>query len=105
MSTMDADTGPAPLEDPAYAPQHPPVGGIVPEVVRKWGPHSQYRWFGRFWPQLKAQPYSFWAGFYCSSESHRGLCCSSCTDDKDEGYGDDIDGCCCVAIRARMDGE
>jgi hypothetical protein len=97
MTTMTADTGTAPLDDPAYVPQHPPVNGIVPEVVRKWGLRSQYRWFGRFWPQLKAQPYSFWAAFYCSSESHRGLCCSSCIEDKAEGYGDDIDGCCCRA--------
>ncbi len=90
----------APLDDPAYVPQHPPVNGIVPDVVRKWGPRSQIRWFDRFWNELKAQPYSFWAGFYCHSVSHRGMCCSSCIADKDEGYGDDIEGCCCEAIRA-----
>lgn len=30
--------------------------------------------------------------------SHKGWCCESCLEDKAEGYGDDIEGCCCRAI-------
>jgi len=32
--------------------------------------------------------------FFESEEYH----CDSCLDDKDEGYGDDIMGCCCIHI-------
>lgn len=28
-------------------------------------------------------------------EAHPGRCCESCLQDKELGYGDDIDGCCC----------
>lgn len=85
----------APLDDPAYEPAHPPVDGVPPDVVRKWGPRSQMRWFSRFGRDLKPQPYSFWAEFYCSSEQHRGGCCVSCIEDG-EVYED---ACCCQGLR------
>lgn len=93
----------APLEDPAYVPEHPPVDGNVPDIVAKWGPRSQLRWFDRYRDQLKPQPHARWALFYVHSEAHRGLCCDSCLDDEAMGYGSDIDECCCQALRARDD--
>ena len=92
----------APLDDPAYVPQHPPVNGTVPDVVAKWGPRSQRRWFRRYNGQLQAMPHSEWARFYCSSEEHRGLCCGSCLDDDEMGYGSGIDECCCYALKEKM---
>lgn len=89
----------APLEDPAYDPVHKPVNGVPPDVVARWGPRSQVRWFGRFWEQLRPQRKEFWDRFYCSSEQHRGDCCVSCTADAEEGYRDwDEDKCCCKAF-------
>jgi hypothetical protein len=92
-----------PLDDPAYVPLNPPVNGHPTDVVAKWGARSQLRWFARFQNQLKPWPHAEWGRFYCESESHRGQCCSSCIDDKANGYGDDIDECCCEALRARDD--
>lgn len=84
----------APLEDPAYEPLHPPVDGLVPDVVERWGPRSQLRWFERYHSALKPQPTSVWERFYVSSVSHRGDCCISCIEDGEyfENY------CCCKAI-------
>lgn len=89
-----------PLDDPAYKPKHPPLpGGGVPDVVAKWGVRSQRRWFRRFLPQLGCHTEDVWNRFYVHSEYHRGLCCSSCLDEMDEGYGDyPYKGyCCCRA--------
>lgn len=30
-----------------------------------------------------------------NKEGHVGECCFSCVEDKEYGFGDDIDGCCC----------
>lgn len=88
----------APLEDPAYTPAHPPVDGQVPDVIAKWGPRSQLRWFRRFGTQLGRR--KGWDLFYCESEHHRGLCCGSCWDEWQAGTGVMVDGwCCCQAIR------
>jgi hypothetical protein len=86
----------APLEDPDYSPLHPPVDGNIPDVVAKWGPRSQLRWFDRYASQLKPQKISRWNEFYCSVEGHRGECCSSCLQDK--LVYDYLPGvCCCLA--------
>jgi len=82
----------APLDDPAYAPEHPPINGIIPPVVARWGPKSQRRWFRRFRAELKWQSLD---GFYCESEHHVGSCCDSCAQDAAMGYGGDVDGYCC----------
>lgn len=93
----------APLDDPNYEPKHPPINGNVPDVVAKWGPQSQLRWFTRFHDQLKPQKHSTWDHFYCESDHHRGSCCNSCRDDIEMGYDyppEDDDGnplCCCRA--------
>jgi hypothetical protein len=93
----------APLEDPAYEPLNPPVNGLPPDVVAKWGPRSQHRWFVRYQGQIKPMKYSEWDRFYCDSDDHLGLCCSSCISDIEEGYQDwDEDRCCC---RAPLDWE
>lgn len=89
----------APLDDPAYVPQHPPVNGFIPDVVAKWGVRSQQRWFRRFRNQVAAQPYSRWALFYCDSAEHLGLCCPSCIGDQEEGYYDMWEHCCCRGIK------
>lgn len=90
-----------PLEDPDYQPLHPPVNGLIPDVVEKWGPRSQRRWFLRFNDQLQDQPYSVWEQYYVYSTEHRGLCCSSCESDADAGYGDDLERCCCRADKTK----
>lgn len=69
-------TLPAPLDDPAYTPLHPPVGGQVPAVVEKRGMRSQLRWFRRFRRELA--PRRGWSPYYVDSEHHRGLCCDRC---------------------------
>jgi hypothetical protein len=94
----------APLDDPGYQPAHAPVNGEIPDVVAKWSPKSQRRWFNRFNGQFKPQKHEVWARFYCMSEHHRGFCCSSCLQDYDIGYDwppEDNDGnelCCCYAL-------
>lgn len=90
----------APLEDPAYDPVHKPVDGWPPDVVAKWGPRSQVRWFNRFRKELRRQKYTYWEQFYCASEQHRGSCCSSCIGDQVGGWRDwDEAYCCCQAMR------
>ena len=86
----------APLDDPAYIPQYPPVDGQVPEVVVKWGPRSQLRWFRRFGKLLGVR--NDWDRYYCTSPHHRGLCCTSCEGEYLDGYqggGVMMDGWCC----------
>lgn len=84
-----------PLEDRNYTPKHPPVDGYIPAVVEKWGPRSQVRWFDRFMSELRPQKPDVWERYYCSSEEHKGSCCSSCIQDRDEGYFDLYPKCCC----------
>jgi hypothetical protein len=91
---------PPPLEDPDYRPLHPPgPRGEIPAVVAKWAAASQLRWFRRFTGQLGRFPGAVWARFHCASPDHLGLCCDSCLDDQQEGYGLD-DRCCCRATKA-----
>jgi hypothetical protein len=93
----------APLDDPSYVPKHPPVNGVVPWVVAKWGARSQLRWFRRFEGQLRRQVWSsFWEPYFIDSEQHRGRCCSSCVADIEDGYDYyDPDRCCCWADEGR----
>lgn len=95
----------APLEDPAYEPKHPPVEGHVPEVVAKWGPRSQVRWFRRFRNQLKT--YGDWGQYFIDTELHRGPCCFSCQEEYWE-YSTGVimdDYCCCKGARALREQE
>ncbi|HZP54350.1 hypothetical protein [Actinocrinis sp.] len=96
---MPADL--APLDDPTYQPQHPPVNGQIPDVITKWGPRSQVRWFQRFRTELG--PRRDWELFYCHSEYHRGLCCTSCEDEGYEGVRGCGDYCCCRDGRLARD--
>jgi hypothetical protein len=86
-----------PLEDPAYQPRYPPAGGLPPDVVAKWGPRSQVRWFDRYRGQLRRAPSAFWDRFYCTTTAHRGNCCTSCESDWLMGYAEDMERCCCRA--------
>jgi hypothetical protein len=84
----------APLEDPDYEPEHPPVNGQIPDVVAKFGKDTQLRWFNRFRGQLGSginyNPY------YCNSLHHLGPCCVSCVGEYEDGDGSVIeDGWCC----------
>ena len=91
----------APLDDPSYVPEHPLVDGIVPTVVRKWGPRSQLRWFRRFRHQL-AHGQDL-AHLHAESPHHTGWCCSSCAAEYEYGMGVMIDGwCCCKDRRAKQ---
>jgi hypothetical protein len=87
----------APLEDPTYTPVHQPAGGAIPDVVSRWGPRSQLRWFHRFAGALTPQKPAVWDRFYCESEQHRGLCCSSCQGDDYLFWGEPE--CCCHAVQ------
>lgn len=96
----------APLEDPTYQPVHVPISGRAPDVVAKWGPRSQVRWFERFvgHGHDKYARADYWDRFYVESELHRGLHCSSCVEEQNGGYQDyDPDWCCCRATRRRED--
>lgn len=83
----------APLDDPRYEPLHSPVDGRIPEVVAKWGPRSQLRWFTRFRAELA--PGQAWSSYYVHSEWHRGVCCFSCNAEYEHGTGVMMDGWCC----------
>lgn len=87
----------APLDDPTYAPAHPPVNGRVPEIVAKWAAASQLRWFARFSGELTPALAADWEPFHCSSDAHRGVCCASCLSDEEDGYWDGPT-CCCKAL-------
>ncbi len=81
MVAVDSLPAPvAPLDDPAYTPAHPPVDGLVPDVVEKWGAASQVRWFRRFGATLKPQPRAVWDRYYLVTTRHRGAHCS-CSED------------------------
>lgn len=85
-----------PLDNPAYEPQHPPVDGQIPEVVRRFGKATQIRWFARFGDQLGAR--RDWDEYWCMSEHHQGFCCGSCIGEFEDGYqggGVMTDGWCC----------
>lgn len=85
----------APLEDLSYIPKHPPIDGQIPEVVAKWGPRSQLRWFDRFNDEVNPQKRDIWEKHYCVSLQHKGFCCISCQEDG-EVFEDQ---CCCKAIQ------
>lgn len=91
----------APLENPEYVPEHPPVDGRIPEVVSKFGKKTQLRWFRRFGEEINASENV--DKYYYSSEYHKGACCSSCLSEFEDGYlggGVIADGfCCCQDIR------
>lgn len=88
----------APLDDPTYQPEHPPVAGQIPDVVAKWGPPSQVRWFRRFGAELGLR--RDWDRYYCQSEHHRDLCCYSCEDEGERGT-QGCGYCCCRDERIR----
>lgn len=85
----------APLDDPNYEPEHPPVNGIIPGVVAKWGPRSQLRWFRRFRSQLSDRQGQGWDQFYYVTENHLGGCCYSCAEEYEYSTGVMMDGWCC----------
>lgn len=92
--------GVAPLNNPSYVPRHPPQDGRVPDVVEKWGPRSQLRWFERYGSALRPQPLATWNRFHHNSPFHRGDCCISCIEDGE--FFEDDNGqrlCCCLSFR------
>lgn len=85
-----------PLEDSDYEPEHPPVDGKIPEVVARFGPSTQIRWFMRFHRSLTEE--AKLDEYYVTSENHKGPCCSSCMGEFIDGYqggGVIADGWCC----------
>lgn len=90
----------APLEDPQYVPEHPPVDGRIPSVVSKFGAATQVRWFQRFLKDLKPMPYDEWERYHIHSVEHPGSCCMSCDEDEELGYGSmRPDFCCCRSMK------
>jgi hypothetical protein len=91
----------APLLNPSYEPEHPPINGTVPEVVARFGMATQIRWFQRFYRELNHD--TAWDEYYIHSEHHKGLHCISCSYDFNDGYhggGVIMDGwCCCLDSR------
>lgn len=87
----------SPLNDDEYIPKHPPIDGVIPDVVATWGARTQVRWFQRFRTELGVHPPAEWDRYYVSSLSHRGLCCVSCAYDEEDGI-DTVDACCCLAV-------
>lgn len=93
----------APLDDPTYEPKHPPMNGGVPDVVAKWGPRSQVRWFRRFALHLDKRRDR--DQYYCANALHRGMCCHSCEEEFWEySTGVMMDGyCCCKGARTEWE--
>jgi hypothetical protein len=84
-----------PLENPNYVPEHPPVNGLIPNVVARFGMRTQIRWFKRFWRQIDRTDLT---AYHCQSEHHLGPCCTSCIGEYNDGYqggGVMVDGYCC----------
>jgi hypothetical protein len=90
----------APLDESGYRPEHPPINGRIPAVVRRFGPRTQIRWFSRF-HKLLAAPWPDGSDhFYLSSVDHRGRCCQECERQPTYLRWNDpvIEGpCCCKA--------
>lgn len=84
----------APLEDPTYEPKHPPINGQPPDVVAKWGPRSQVRWFRRFHGSVTIRD---WRRFFVMSIEHRDVCCQACFDPDEYWDGEE---CCCRGFAA-----
>lgn len=68
----------------------------IPEGLELPPPADQLDWFDH--QRGMERPLAVWNRYYCVSVSHRGLHCDSCLDDKADGHGDDIEGCCCRAL-------
>lgn len=90
--TSPVDDG-SPLNDPDFEPGHPPVDGMIPDVVRRWGKPSQLRWFNRY--RRKLATGQDVTGLSVSSEHHLGWCCWTCVVEDEEGRGVIMDGYCC----------
>lgn len=88
-----------PLDDPAHVPLNPPVDGQIPDVVSRFGPATQIRYFRRFWDDLGVLTEERLRDYYCHSIEHRGACCSSCIADEWDGYDYGGSGCCCRSTR------
>lgn len=86
-----------PLEDPRYIPLHPPVNGMIPDVIERWGPSSQIRWFTRFRQDLKLWRVDL-TSYWISSLEHRGACCGTCLGELEETGIDPMDGYCCCCL-------
>jgi hypothetical protein len=90
------------LEDPSYTPKYQPVRGKPPEVVKKWRPRSQVRWFARMWRDDKLNVFTReLTDYYCHSVEHTGPCCISCEmDEHENGWPNFDDHCCCYGYTA-----
>jgi hypothetical protein len=89
-----------PLEDPNYDPVHKPTARKpIPDIISRWNPASQVRWFTRFSDELRAMrlapigKHFDWSPWYVSSVEHKGWCCGSCQG-SDEGEWWDGPECC-----------
>lgn len=89
-----------PLEDLDYDPKHKPEHGRVPEIVGRWGPKSQLRWFERFRRDLYGSQAVRLYDFYCESVEHKGYCCGSCMSEEYDGDKPYDDYCCCEGYKA-----
>lgn len=87
----------APLNDRRYEPIHRPVNRRVPEIVAKWGPPSQVRWFHRFWDEIDWRTVDS-SRYHIHSTRHLGPCCAGCMSDEEwDGLPVYDDQCCCNA--------
>lgn len=101
---IDALGDDSPLNRHDHMPVVVPTEGVIPEVVARWGPRSQLRWFNRFVRTLSPRPMSEWNRYHVQSLSHTGLCCDSCLEDVSEGYEPPDAGlCCCRGVRVPSD--
>jgi len=73
------------------------MSGEPPEGLESLPAEKQVVWF-REHPTLMMTMQE-WDRYYSSSVQHRGQCCWSCMDDRDAGYADDPENCCCIALR------
>lgn len=74
-----------------------------PDSVLDLSPEDQVEWFEEH--EVPPMPHAEWALFYVNSTLHKGLCCSSCIEDANEGYQDwDADKCCCLALLHEVEG-
>lgn len=83
----------APLNDSSYEPEHPPVDGKIPDVVARFGKHTQLRWFKRFLGEF-TEPEDL-SQYYVTSEHHKDTCCMSCISEFENDYGVILEGWCC----------
>lgn len=65
---------------------------VIPEGLEDLSPEEQFEWFEEH--EVGALPSKTWEKYYCVTTRHKGLHCSSCIQEQEDGYFEFDDICC-----------